>query len=223
MNLTSVIIYKGQIMKKCGRCQQYKDTAEFCKDRSRKDGLNHRCKSCCKEIQQGKAYKDGQKKYYREHKSEYDARAAKWREENRELLNERFRTRYRKKQTEYVVNKRKENNEFRLYCNFSANLRMSLKTASNGISKNGKCWEDIVGYTLEDLVNHLESQFQEGMTWDNYGQWHVDHILPVNSFNIQELGDEEFLKCWALENLQPLWAADNIRKSDNIGEEWGNQ
>ena len=205
------------MMKKCSYCQLIKDETEFCKDKSRNDGLNHRCKSCCKEIQKGDSYKSSQKKHYENNKEKHFARCAKWREKNRELLRERFRTRYRKRQTEYIVNRRKEDNEFRLYCNFSSNMRMSLKSIkSNGISKNGKSWEDIVGYTLEDLINHLEPLFQEGMSWDNYGQWHIDHILPISSFNIQEIGDDEFKKCWSLSNLQPLWAIDNIKKQNKI-------
>ena len=100
---------------------------------------------------------------------------------------------------------------------------MSLKSAENRLSKNGKHWEDIVGYTVQDLVAHLESKFQNGMTWDNYGQWHIDHIKPIARFNILEVGDDEFKMCWSLDNLQPLWAGDNIRKSDNVGPEWGNE
>ena len=54
------------------------------------------------------------------------------------------------------------------------------------------------------------------MSWENYGKWHIDHIIPRVYFNIQELGDEEFQKCWSLENLRPLWAKDNIMKKDKI-------
>jgi hypothetical protein len=54
------------------------------------------------------------------------------------------------------------------------------------------------------------------MTWDNYGEWHVDHIKPISSFNITEMGDEEFMECWSLNNLQPMWREENIRKSNKI-------
>jgi len=68
-------------------------------------------------------------------------------------------------------------------------------------------------YTWEELKQHIESQFTNGMSWENYGRngWHIDHIRPVNSF---EDTIEDFQKCWALNNLQPLWEVDNIRKSD---------
>ena len=54
------------------------------------------------------------------------------------------------------------------------------------------------------------------MSWDNYGEWHVDHIKPISSFNIQEIGDNEFIECWSLNNLQPLWGDENIRKSNKL-------
>ena len=95
--------------------------------------------------------------------------------------------------------------------NFSRRMRKSL----NGI-KESKSWETLVNYSLEDLKLHLEKQFTNGMSWDNYGEWHIDHILPISSFNIQDYNDEYFQKCWSLENLQPMWAVENIKKSNKI-------
>jgi hypothetical protein len=74
----------------------------------------------------------------------------------------------------------------------------------------------VLQYTPEELMVHLESQFKDSMNWDNYGFWHVDHKLAITHFNIQEMGDEEFMKCWSLENLQPMWAEENLRKSNKI-------
>jgi hypothetical protein len=74
----------------------------------------------------------------------------------------------------------------------------------------------VLQYTPEQLIVHLEKQFTERITWENYGEWHVDHKLPISSFNIQEMGDSEFMKCWSLENLQPMWGEENIRKSNKI-------
>ena len=54
------------------------------------------------------------------------------------------------------------------------------------------------------------------MSWDNYGEWHIDHILPDSSFYYVSTEDDEFKKCWALSNLQPLWAIDNLKKSNKI-------
>lgn len=94
-------------------------------------------------------------------------------------------------------------------------LSLGIRRSLNG-NKGGRHWESLVGYTLEQLKDHLESLFQSGMSWDNYGfyGWHIDHKRPISSFSFTEPEDEEFKQCWALENLQPLWAEDNIKKSD---------
>lgn len=94
-------------------------------------------------------------------------------------------------------------------------LSLGIRRSLNG-NKGGRHWESLVGYTLEQLKDHLESLFQSGMLWDNYGfyGWHIDHKRPISSFSFTEPEDEEFKQCWALENLQPLWAEDNIKKSD---------
>jgi hypothetical protein len=67
-----------------------------------------------------------------------------------------------------------------------------------------------LGYSIDELRNHLESRFLIGMSWENYGKWHVDHIRPCSLFDMRDRS--QFHACWALANLQPLWAADNIRK-----------
>jgi len=84
--------------------------------------------------------------------------------------------------------------------------------------KEGKSWKSLVNYSLEELMSHLESLFIAGMTWDNYGKWHIDHVTPVSIFSIQSYDDKEFKECWALENLQPLWASDNQSKGG--GARW---
>jgi len=78
----------------------------------------------------------------------------------------------------------------------------------------------IIGCDWETLKNHIESQFTEGMTWDNQGQygWHIDHIIPLNSAKTEQ----EIYELNHYRNLQPLWAKDNLRKSDKISKEWGN-
>lgn len=78
--------------------------------------------------------------------------------------------------------------------------------------KNGCKWEALAGYTCDDLMRHLESLFVDGMTWENMGEWHIDHIRPQSSFSYSDASDPEFKVCWAMENLQPLWELDNLRK-----------
>jgi hypothetical protein len=95
---------------------------------------------------------------------------------------------------------------------------------SNGIcralkgNKAGRQWETLVGYTVADLMRHLEARFLPGMTWDNYGRngWHIDHIIPRSAFNYETPDDIDFKRCWALENLQPLWEFDNISKGAKL-------
>ena len=90
-------------------------------------------------------------------------------------------------------------------------IRQSLAAHKN---KKGVHWESLVGYSAHNLKNHLEKQFTEGMSWENYGRygWHIDHIIPISVFNFNGPHDIDFQRCWALDNLQPLWAHDNLTK-----------
>jgi hypothetical protein len=81
-----------------------------------------------------------------------------------------------------------------------------------GRGKAGRSWKEFVDYTLDELIYHIERQFLPGMTWDNRGEWHIDHIVPLSSFKFSSADDIEFKRAWALSNLRPLWALDNIRK-----------
>ena len=87
-------------------------------------------------------------------------------------------------------------------------------------NKTNKRLYRYLSYTIEELKEHLEHQFEDWMNWDNLGltankekeTWQIDHIIPVNTFNILEIGDEEFRKCWALDNLRPLDSYINNRR-----------
>lgn len=83
-------------------------------------------------------------------------------------------------------------------------------------SKRGRKWEELVGYTIADLMVHLESRFADGMSWDNYGEWHIDHTIPKSVHNYETPDHIDFKRCWALSNLQPMWAADNISKNAKL-------
>ena len=82
--------------------------------------------------------------------------------------------------------------------------------------KRGRHWETLVGYTLQDLMQTIEQGFREGMTWENYGVWHIDHMIPLAKFKYDSTEDPEFMKAWALNNLQPLWADENMKKGTNF-------
>lgn len=79
--------------------------------------------------------------------------------------------------------------------------------------KGGKSWKTLVGYSVEDLRRHIEKQFLPGMSWDNRSDWHLDHILPISSFKFSTAHDPEFMAAWAMTNLRPLWARENVRKN----------
>jgi len=143
-----------------------------------------------------------------------------WCEENKDHR-KKYMDEYREKNIDKIrevkrnyERTRKHNDPiYKLVANFRTAIYTVLK--ENNMDKYGHYF-DILQYSPEELMNHLESQFTEGMDWDNYGVWHVDHKLPITSFNFQKMGDEEFMKCWSLDNLQPMWGDENISKSNKI-------
>jgi hypothetical protein len=72
----------------------------------------------------------------------------------------------------------------------------------------------LIGCSVPQLRKHLEAQFTEGMTWDNHGEWHIDHIKPCASFDLTDA--EQQLECFNYTNLQPLWASDNLSKGAKV-------
>jgi hypothetical protein len=130
---------------------------------------------------------------------------SEWRDKNRVNINEKTRLWY--------LNKRRNDPGFRLKCNTRTAIWTCLK--ERNVTKYRSTFE-LLGYTLEELMIHLEQQFTEGMTWDNYGEWHVDHKIPMASFNFETTEDREFKLCWSLENLQPLWGLDNLSKGTKL-------
>jgi hypothetical protein len=108
--------------------------------------------------------------------------------------------------------KTKEDIVFRINNNMGSVISKILKG-----EKEGKGWGLLVGYTAKDLIKHLEKQFDDKMKWDNYAEyWEVDHIIPKSHFNYKTPTDEEFKKCWGLENLQPLEKSLNRKKHNKI-------
>jgi hypothetical protein len=107
----------------------------------------------------------------------------------------------------YGSNRRKVDPEYQLTCNLRCRLYQAL--ARQGATKaNGTI--ALTGCSAVELKSHLEGQFTDGMTWDNYGDWHMDHIKPCASFDL--MIDSEQRECFHYTNLQPLWAEDNLIK-----------
>ena len=155
------------------------------------------------------------KQYDEENKERIRKYAKRYREENREKGREKSREYYYENKER--VNKQRVQNEkkqlktdigYRLLVNCRQRLRQAIKGNTKSVST-----KELIGCSIEHLLQHLESQFQEGMTWDNYGEWHIDHIKPCALFDFTK--EEAQRECFNYKNLQPLWAADNIRKSCN--------
>lgn len=93
-----------------------------------------------------------------------------------------------------------------LHARIASRLHSLLKGKKNASSFQ------ILGYSKAELMAHLERQFLPGMCWENIGRWHIDHVVPLSSFNISAADDPSLRVAWGLPNLRPLWAADNLRK-----------
>ena len=164
--------------------------------------------------------KASDKRTYHKHKEKKLEYLKKWSEQNKEHRKE-YLKKYREKNADkiretkrnYEKTRKTKDPLYKLISNFRTAIYQVLK--ENRVDKN-KSYFDVLQYTPEQLISHLEKQFTSEMTWDNYGQWHVDHILPITSFNIIEMGDDEFMKCWGLNNLQPMWGVENIKKSNKL-------
>lgn len=105
--------------------------------------------------------------------------------------------------------RRQTDHQFKL----ATNLRNRLWYALKGNAKSTQTLE-LLGCSIERLQFHLQSQFTEGMAWDNYGKWHIDHIIPCASFDLSDPAQQRV--CFHYTNLQPLWARDNLSKGDKL-------
>lgn len=160
-----------------------------------------------------------QKQYYKQNRDKIikqvqDNYASKTFEEKQKL--KEYQRNYRETNKDYIKQQRKnfrKQNKDKLakqdkqrYENnkFNRTFSVAVYTALKG-AKAGRHWEELVPYTLEQLRQHIESQFTPPMSWDNYGTyWELDHIVPQNLFNFSSPEDKEFQICWSLANLRPL-------------------
>jgi hypothetical protein len=216
--------------KVCKKCLIEKSLDEFYLEKRNLDGLMGSCKDC---------YNLTQKKWRLNNVKDVLLRDKKYREKNNEniiinnrkhylnnvdKINERNRN-WRKnnpqRSKEFSKNWKENNIEkIKLYqqipeIKISHNMRCRIKQflKNNNVSKKNKTFE-IVGCHPEFLKEHLEKQFKEGMSWENYGLygWHIDHIIPLSSSKTEE----EIYQLSHYTNLQPLWAEDNLKKGNKI-------
>jgi len=185
-------------MKKCNQCLQEYPLDNFSKKKASKDGLQYKCKSCEKENNKIARQKNPTSKYYHQNKEYYKTYSKKWMEDN----NDRWKEYYGEWQKEYQKNKYHSDPLYKLRMCVGARIRMSLKSQNK--IKLGKTIE-YLGCTYIQLKEYIENQFSKNMSWDNYGEWEIDHIIPLSK------GGK-----FHYTNLQPLWKEDNRKKSNKI-------
>lgn len=208
-------------MKTCNKCEIKKSFDNFAKDASHKDGRHSVCKVCKNTYDglfrkiNGEKIKQNKKIEYLEHKEKYLNRAKEHYFSNRKEKLEYIKKYKKNNKNKYLGYRQKERStpQGKLNHNIGNGIRSMLRG-----NKNKQHWENIVGYTVEQLKEHLEKQFKQGMTWGNYGLygWHVDHIIPKISFIYNSYKEPQFKECWSLDNLQPLWAEDNLKKASKV-------
>lgn len=185
--------------KVCSKCGVTQNVSEFRKDITKKDGLRPECKLCVKSYEMSRRT-DNPTMMQEKLKNFYKDNPEKRKE---------YRENYKLRKHEQRKERRDSDPVFNLTNRIRCRLWKYLKTLN--ITKTNKTFE-IVGCSPQFLKEHLESQFVDGMNWGNQGNWHIDHIIPLSSAKTED----ELYKLCHYTNLQPLWAEDNIKKSNKI-------
>ena len=162
------------------------------------------------------AIKDRQKNYYLKNKDTLNVKSniykKTWRKKNKDKIKLQDKL-YHQKNKQRIYEYRKNKIKIDIKTKLARRLRDRLRCAIKNNQKTGSAVKDL-GCTISELKIYLESKFQLGMTWGNYGKWHIDHFLPLSKFDLTNR--EELLKAVNYTNLQPLWATDNLSKSNKI-------
>lgn len=190
-------------LKTCTKCGEVKPVTEFAKLKTGAHGVRGDCKACRREI--SRAWYAGLDQ------NDRSARYQRYRDANKGYL-EAWLTENKERKREYArrsIRKSRSTPGGRLKSNIARAVHIALKGG-----KSGGSTFLLLGYSVPDLMRHIERQFLPGMSWDNYARdgWHVDHIRPLCSFTYETSDDPQFRAAWALANLRPLWAKDNLRK-----------
>lgn len=177
--------------KVCSKCKEEKEVCEFNKNSHNKTGYRSNCKSC------DKLFKSNTTEYYRE-----------WNKNNPDKVKNK-RNKWTNKNKSYFLEKYNSDSFYKLKVNMRNRLNTFIRV--NNYTKTSKTF-DMVGCTPEYLKSYLEEQFKDGMSWDNQGKWHIDHIIPLSSAKTED----EIYKLCHYTNLQPLWAEENLSKGSKI-------
>jgi hypothetical protein len=190
-------------MKKCSTCKTEKEFFEFNKNKSQKDGHENICRLCKKsfyDLNKINILKN-KKEYHIKNKENILNIKKEYYKNNKEKINSYYRT--------YSKNRKLIDPLYKLSCNIRTLIGMSIK--GNGYTKNSKT-SDYLGCSFKEFKKYLENKFTEGMSWDNAGLWHLDHIYPISLAK----NEEEIIKLNHYTNFQPLWAVDNYKKGNKI-------
>lgn len=187
----------AQGVRKCsGKCKRILPlTEEFFQKRGKWEDGSIRLTSDCKECR-----RVAHKSYRKRNPHKFTTNP-----EVRKADQEKYKDSYRVYWKEWTKRKRKEDPQHRL----SHNLRGRIWHALKG-TKKYKSTPELIGCSIEELKIYLAAKFTEGMTWDNYGEWHIDHMKPCSLFDLTK--PEQQQECFNFKNLQPLWEVDNLIK-----------
>jgi HNH endonuclease len=204
--------------KVCNKCNENKNVCEFGNSKTSDDGFLYCCKKCNNE--RSKQYreknpeksKESSKNYRIKNVEERRKKSVQYYIDNKDKIlksSKLLRESYKPKRAIRRKERRKTDVIYGLVNDVRYRIWFYLK--SHNITKKNKTFE-IVGCSPKFLKEHLETQFTDGMTWDNRSEWHIDHIIPLSSAKTED----ELYKLCHYENLQPLWAEDNLKKSNKL-------
>jgi hypothetical protein len=193
-------------MKHCPTCDSWKAFSEYNKQSSSWDKLARMCRNCYCE------YKNSKRKNDEKYKQNDILYKQKYQQSGRRK--EVSKIRYEAKKDEIIkkcvaYNKKKYNTDPYFKVVFSIRTRISKLLKQKNADKYNKFY-NYLGCSKEEFILYFQAKFKEGMTWENHGEWHIDHIKPCSLFNL--LNEDEQKKCFHYKNLQPLWASENLSK-----------
>lgn len=183
-----------------------------------KNGLTRTCKACG--VKKRKEYVEknratvrlSKRKFYRKNKKKIiDKIKAHSQTQQARLLRAAYKERNYEHIKEvrrlYELKRRQTDPQFKLIKTTRNRIRAALKT-----NYRSKTTNELIGCSPEDLKKYIESMSSQRKTWENHGEWHLDHKIPCASFDLSKPENQK--KCFNYKNMQPLWAIDNLKKSD---------